>query len=115
VHAAGFTIADRGSRIAAAREAAMEDGTGPGPGPTPAAGRGRLRYRYVLRIGPEHVGSRVVVRWRRPTVAGPDEVADVLGRLEAIDDQALRVRTRHGDLIVIPRARALAGKVVPPR
>jgi len=90
----------------------VEHGGGPA---TPGAGRARLRYRYVLRLGPGDVGRRVVVRWRRPTVVGPDEVADVLGQLEALDDQALRVRNRHGELIVIPRARALAGKVVPPR
>jgi hypothetical protein len=39
----------------------------------------------------------------------------VLGILEEADDQFFKVRRgRDGQLIVIPRARALAGKVVPP-
>jgi hypothetical protein len=37
-----------------------------------------MRYRYVVRIGPQDVGQRVVVRWRRPAPGG-DEVADVDG------------------------------------
>ena len=41
---------------------------------------GVVRYRYVVRLGADDVGQRVVVRWRRPTVGGPDEVADVLGQ-----------------------------------
>jgi hypothetical protein len=56
----------------------------------------------------------VVVRWRRPVIAGPDEVADVVGLLEAADARAFQVRDRHGDLVVVPRERALAAKVVPP-
>ena len=38
-----------------------------------------MRYRYVVRIGPQDVGQRVVVRWRRPAAGGGDEVADVVG------------------------------------
>jgi hypothetical protein len=76
---------------------------------------GGLRYRYVVRITSADVGQRVVVRWRRPVVAGPDEVADVLGTLESADGEAFRVRDRHGELIVIPRERALAAKVIPQR
>ena len=77
-------------------------------------GRG-LRYRYVVRIGPDDVGSRVVIRWRRPAPDGGDEVADVLGQLESADADGFSVRNRHGQLVVVPRDRALAGKVVPPR
>jgi hypothetical protein len=47
--------------------------------------------------------------------AGPDEVADVLGILESADGGAFAVRDRHGNLIVIPRERAMAAKVVPHR
>jgi N-acetylglutamate synthase len=74
-----------------------------------------MRYRYEVRIGPDDVGRRVVIRWRRPTGAGGDEVADVLGQLEQADEQAFTVRDRHGGLVVVPRARALAAKVVPSR
>jgi hypothetical protein len=55
----------------------------------------------------------VVVRWRRPAAGGADEVADVLGVLEAADGDALTVRTASGDCVVIPVDRALAGKTVP--
>jgi hypothetical protein len=74
-----------------------------------------VRYRYVVRIGPADVGQRVVVRWRRPAPSGGDEVADVVGPLEAVDDRSFSVRNRHGELVVIPRERALAAKVIPPR
>jgi hypothetical protein len=60
------------------------------------------------------VGQRVVVRWRRPGPAG-DEVADVVGPLEAADERRFAVRNRRGELVEIPRDRALAAKVVPPR
>jgi len=72
------------------------------------------RWRLRLLLTPEDVGRRVVVRWRRPTVGGPDEVADVLGELAAMDDAALRVVNRDGLTVVVPLERALAGKVVPP-
>ena len=74
-----------------------------------------MRYRYVVRIGPRDVGQRVVVRWRRPAAGGGDEVADVVGPLEAADDHHLAVRDRRGQLVEIPRDRALAAKVIPPR
>jgi N-acetylglutamate synthase len=74
-----------------------------------------VRYRYEVRIGPEDVGRRVVVRWRRPAPGGGDEVADVVGPLEAAGDEGFAVRNRRGELVRIPRERALAAKVVPPR
>jgi N-acetylglutamate synthase len=72
-----------------------------------------VRYRLELRLGPSDVGRRVVIRWRRPA-RDRDEVADVLGILEAADGSSFRVRTRSGDCVVIPVERALAGKTVPP-
>jgi len=74
-----------------------------------------MRYRYVVRIGPQDVGQRVVVRWRRPAAGGGDEVADVVGPLESADDRGFAVRNRRGELVRIPLERALAAKVVPPR
>jgi hypothetical protein len=69
-----------------------------------------------VRLTAADVGSRVVIRWRRPSAAGSaDEIADVLGILQAADDAAFVVRKASGDLVTIPRERALAGKPVPPQ
>jgi hypothetical protein len=54
-----------------------------------------------------------VIRWR-PGQEGSTQMADVLGILEHADDQSFTVRTRDGTQTVIPRAKALAGKVIPP-
>jgi hypothetical protein len=51
-----------------------------------------MGYRYVVRIGPQDVGP-----------------------LEAADERGFVVRNRRGELVEIPRERALAAKVVPPR
>jgi hypothetical protein len=74
-----------------------------------------VRYRYEVRIGPDDVGKRVVVRWRRPAPGGGDEVADVVGPLEAAGEEGFAVRNRRGELVQIPHERALAAKVIPPR
>jgi hypothetical protein len=75
----------------------------------------RVRYRMEVRLTAADVGSRVVIRWRRPCGADGDrdEVADVLGVLQAADDSAFVVRKASGELVTIPRMRALAGKTVP--
>lgn len=73
-----------------------------------------MQYRLELRLSPADVGRRVVIRWRRPARGHADEVADVLGILEAADGAALIVRTAAGESVVIPIERALAGKTVPP-
>ena len=76
-----------------------------------------MRYRLEVRLTSGDVGRRVVVRWRRPVAASTavgDEIADVLGILEAADDTAFTVRRPSGELVVIPRERALAAKTVPP-
>jgi hypothetical protein len=75
-----------------------------------------MRYRLEVRLTSGDVGRRVVIRWRRPAAApaARDEIADVLGILEAADDTAFTVRRASGELVVIPRDRALAAKTVPP-
>ena len=73
-----------------------------------------MRYRLEVRLTPADAGKRVVIRWRRSSPTGGDEIADVLGILEETDAASFTVRTSAGQLVVIPRARALAGKVVPP-
>ena len=80
-----------------------------------------MRYQLVVRLTSDDVGSRVVIRWRRPAPApaapaGSAEAAvtDVLGVLTAADDTAFTVRKPSGELVIVPRDRALAGKVIPP-
>ena len=70
-----------------------------------------MRYRLVVRLTAADVGQRVVIRWLLP---GRDQMTDVLGILEGYDDESFTVRKRDGQLVVIPRNRAVAGKVVPP-
>jgi len=72
-----------------------------------------VRYRLVVRLTPADVGQRVVIRWR----PGPDDsgpMTDVLGILEEYGAESFTVRNRDGQRVLIPRARAVAGKVVPP-
>jgi hypothetical protein len=71
-----------------------------------------MRFRLELSITSADVGERVVIRWR-PGPADSPQMTDVLGILEQADADAFAVRTRDGQLVLIPRDRALAGKVVP--
>ena len=73
-----------------------------------------MYYRLEVRLTPADVGQRVVIRWRRPVPGDADQVADVLGVLEAADAASFAVRTSDGNLVVVPTGRALAGKVVQP-
>lgn len=72
-----------------------------------------MSYRLELRLTASDIGQRVVLRWRRPGRGGHDEVADVLGVLEAADEDSFTVRKATGEIVFIPRARALAGKTIP--
>src|SRR6266540_4186070 len=72
-----------------------------------------MRYRLVVRLTPADVGKRVVIRWR-PGPGDSEQMTDVLGILEQADAGSFAVRTRDGNLVVIPAGRALAGKVIPP-
>jgi len=74
-----------------------------------------MRYRLEVRLTAADVGQRVVIRWRRPGPDGGEQIADVLGILEEHDADSFTVRASGGHLVVIPRTRALAGKVVPAR
>ena len=73
-----------------------------------------MPYRLEVRLTPADVGQRVVIRWRPPNLDASGQVTDVLGILDDADAASFTVRTRDGTLVVIPRMRALAGKVVPP-
>ena len=72
-----------------------------------------MRYRLVVRLTPADVGQRVVIRWR-PGADDSGPMTDVLGILEEYGAESFTVRNRDGQRVVIPRARAVAGKVVPP-
>jgi N-acetylglutamate synthase len=74
-----------------------------------------VRYRLEVRLTAGDVGSRVVIRWRRPAAAGGEEIADVIGILETAGAASFGIRKASGELVTIPRERALAGKTVPPR
>src|SRR5215472_11508391 len=78
------------------------------------AGRGGQRFRLEVRLTESDVGERAVIRWRRPAGDSREEIADVLGVLEAADSSSLTIRTASGELVTIPRDRALAGKTIPP-
>jgi len=73
-----------------------------------------VRYRLEVRLSAADVGSRVVIRWRRPA-GDSEQVADVLGVLTAADGASFTVRKATGELVTIPHDRVLAGKTVPPR
>jgi N-acetylglutamate synthase len=73
-----------------------------------------MRYRLELRLTAGDIGKRVVLRWRRPAARGGEEMADVLGILEAVGQESFTVRKSSGEVVVIPRALALGGKTVPP-
>ena len=71
-----------------------------------------MRYRLEVSLSAADVGSRVVIRWRRPD-GNADATADVLGVLASADAAFFTVRKASGELVTIPRERALAGKTVP--
>lgn len=68
-----------------------------------------MSRRVGLRVGPEHVGSRVVLRRRAPG----GRYVDLLGDLVAWADGAARVRTRAGE-VSVPLDQVIAGRPVPP-
>jgi hypothetical protein len=71
-----------------------------------------MRYRLVVRVTAADVGKRVTIRWCPAELEGRSQwMTDVLGILEEADDQSFKVRRgRDGQLVVIPRERAVAGK-----
>ena len=60
-----------------------------------------MRYRLVVRLTPADAGKRVVIRWR-PGPGDSEQMTDVLGILEQADAGSFAVRTREGNLVVIP-------------
>ncbi len=72
-----------------------------------------VRFLLENRLTAHDVGRRVVIRWRRPAETSGEEIADVLGMLEAADAVSFTIRRASGELAVIPANRILAGKTVP--
>jgi hypothetical protein len=62
-----------------------------------------------VRLGPEDVGARVVVRRRLPE----GQYGDVLGELLSWSAEVV-VRNRHGELVCFPMSDVVLGKRVPP-
>ncbi|WP_084219692.1 hypothetical protein [Spirillospora albida] len=69
----------------------------------------RFAARLVVSISPADVGQRVSLRRRLRT----GEYSDVLGHLESWSDGTLLIRRRTGELVEVPEADMVAGKVVP--
>ncbi len=69
----------------------------------------------VMRVTAEHVGQRVSLR--RVVAGSPRRpvYADVVGELISFADGVLRVRRRSGEVVDVPQATVVAGKVVPAR
>jgi N-acetylglutamate synthase len=73
-----------------------------------------MKARFSVRIAPTDVGERVTVRFRIDADEGEPGHSDVVGTLLSWDDGLLRIANRHGDTIVVPADRLVAGKVVGP-
>jgi hypothetical protein len=70
-----------------------------------------------VRVGPECVGQRVVVRRVVPGERGPSggpAVTDVLGVMRSWDETSTEIETRDGSLVAIRVADIVAGKPIPP-
>ncbi len=78
------------------------------------SGGHRLRARHALRVGPEHLRTRVSVRSLVTDPVDGEVATDVVGRLLAIDDEALVLVDRDGQLHVLDTRRVIASRPVPP-
>ncbi len=67
---------------------------------------------FVGRVTPAHVGTRIVVRYRRPDDGGPS-LTDVVGVLESFEPSTLSVRDRRGSLVTVALADVFLAKPVP--
>jgi ADP-ribose pyrophosphatase YjhB (NUDIX family) len=71
------------------------------------------RVRYRREVTPEHVGSRISVRFLVDDVDGP-RPTDRVGRLLSYEDDGMIVVDRAGTLHVVDPADVIASRVVPP-
>lgn len=67
---------------------------------------------FVGRVTPAHVGTRIVVRYRRRDDGGP-RFTDVVGVLASFDSSTLAVRDRRGELVTVALADVFLAKPVP--
>ncbi|MBI4728110.1 MAG: hypothetical protein HY775_01200 [Acidobacteria bacterium] len=71
-----------------------------------------MRYRFAREVGCEHTGRRVTLRY----ADAESRPAEAVGVLEACDDDSFSVRDRRGRLVVVPRDKVIASRLVaPPR
>jgi 8-oxo-dGTP pyrophosphatase MutT (NUDIX family) len=75
---------------------------------------GALRARYVRRVTPADVGRRVSIRWLTDDQDRGPVATDVVARLLAVDEDAMLLVDREGQLHVLDPARIVASRVVPP-
>lgn len=67
-----------------------------------------MRYVYANRVSCEDVGKRVSVRYR----TSDGRATDVVGILEACDEETFGIRKRSDGPVVVARGTMLAAKVV---
>jgi 8-oxo-dGTP pyrophosphatase MutT (NUDIX family) len=72
------------------------------------------RPRYVRRVTADHVGERVSVRHLTDDPDRGPVPSDVVGRLLALDDEALLLVDRQAQLHVVDARTVIASRVVPP-
>jgi hypothetical protein len=70
----------------------------------------RFAARLVVTVTRADVGQRVSLRRRLSS----GQYSDVVGVLESWSEGMLQVRRRTGELVEVPEAIVVAGKVVPP-
>jgi hypothetical protein len=68
-----------------------------------------VRFAYEVAVDCDDVGRRVTVRVR----LADGVLSDVLGILEACDEEVFEIRRREGELRRVARADVVAAKVVP--
>lgn len=73
-----------------------------------------MRARYVQQVEPGHVGQRVSVRHLVHDHERGAVPSDVVGRLGALDTEALLIIDRHGQLHSIDAQAVLSSRVIPP-
>src|SRR5687768_7500372 len=67
----------------------------------------------VVRVGPADVGRRVSLRRLASGPGEPVRYRDAVGELVRWQGGVLTVRRRNGELVEVPEALLVAGKVVP--
>ncbi|MFT2019135.1 GNAT family N-acetyltransferase [Streptomyces sp. 796.1] len=70
--------------------------------------------RLEVRISPVDVGKRVSVRRLNDPGGGPQKFTDTVGVLASWSGGVVRITRKNGEVVHIPEATLVAGKVIPP-